>query len=168
MFSTLRRYVKWHQTRQIAPDGRFVALKRLVAWYGACGLDESGLVMPANDNWPPELLDLLTRLCQFTGGQQYNSCHLSLFRTGHDLEPWHAHQHACLGANPSIAVISLGQCRSCVPLLCVFSALFTGGVLGSRGRVRPGGRLDRFGSSCLTSTKTRENASHSHGLNKCF
>ena len=61
MFTTLRRYVKGHQTRQVASDGRFGALKRLVAWFGPCALEESGLMMPSNDSWSPEMLDLLQR-----------------------------------------------------------------------------------------------------------
>ncbi|XP_037071445.1 pre-mRNA-processing factor 39-like [Pollicipes pollicipes] len=111
MFHTLRRYVKWHQTRQVAPDGRFVALKRLVAWFGPCSLEESGLMMPANDSWAPELLDLLQRLMQLTG-QEFNSCHLSLFRSGHDHEPWHTHDQPTLGRQPAIAIVSLGAVRN--------------------------------------------------------
>ncbi|XP_043222809.1 uncharacterized protein LOC122382017 [Amphibalanus amphitrite] len=110
MFQTLRRYVKWHQTRQVAADGRFVALKRLVAWFGPCGLDESGLKMPSNDSWSPELLDLLQSLCQFVG-HEFNSCHLSLFRTGNDVHEWHVHDQPALGRHPTIAIISLGAIR---------------------------------------------------------
>ena len=50
-------------------------------------------------------------LSQFVG-HEFNSCHLSLFRSGNDVHEWHVHDQPALGSKPTIALVSLGRGRS--------------------------------------------------------
>ncbi len=109
MFHKLRRYCKWHQ-KQVRIGGAWKYETRLVAWYGPCNYDYSGLHLEKNLNWAPELLDLLHRLVALTR-HEFNSCFLNLYRHGHDMCGWHADTHPQLGRNPAIASVSLGAIR---------------------------------------------------------
>ena len=60
MFNRMRKYVKWHQ-KQMKVGGEWKYETRLVAWYGPCDYNYSGLNLDRNPNWCPELLDLLHR-----------------------------------------------------------------------------------------------------------
>ena len=60
MFNRMRKYVKWHQ-KQMKIGGEWKYETRLVAWYGPCDYNYSGLNLERNPNWCPELLDLLHR-----------------------------------------------------------------------------------------------------------
>ncbi|CAG0884593.1 unnamed protein product [Cyprideis torosa] len=110
MLKSLRSSVKWHQKR-IRIAGQYKNQPRLVSWFGPCDYSYQGIVMEMDDNWPPELLDLLHRIISFTG-TEYNSCFLNLYRSGNDSIAWHSDDHPALGRNPTIATVSLGAVRS--------------------------------------------------------
>ena len=95
MFNRLRKYCKWHQ-KQVKIGGLWKYETRLVAWYGPCDYDYSGLHLDKNLNWAPELLDLLHRLIAMTR-HEFNSCFCNLYRHGHDMCGWHADVHPQLG-----------------------------------------------------------------------
>ena len=109
MFSRLRKYCKWHQ-KQVKIGGDWKYETRLVAWYGPCDYNYSGLQLDKNLNWAPELLDLLHRLIAMTR-HEFNSCFCNLYRHGHDMCGWHADVHPQLGRNPPVASVSLGAVR---------------------------------------------------------
>ena len=109
MFNRLRRYCKWHQ-KQVQIGGEWKYETRLVAWYGPCDYNYSGLALEKNLNWAPELLDLLHRLIAMTR-HEFNSCFLNLYRHGHDMCGWHADVHPQLGRAPPVASVSLGAVR---------------------------------------------------------
>ena len=95
MFNRLRKYCKWHQKQvKIGNDWKYET--RLVAWYGPCDYNYSGLQLDKNLNWAPELLDLLHRLIAMTR-HEFNSCFCNLYRHGHDMCGWHADVHPQLG-----------------------------------------------------------------------
>ena len=95
MFNRLRKYCKWHQ-KQVKIGGDWKYETRLVAWYGPCEYNYSGLQMDKNLNWAPELLDLLHRPIAMTR-HEFNSCFCNLYRHGHDMCGWHADVHPQLG-----------------------------------------------------------------------
>ena len=95
MFNRLRKYCKWHQ-KQVKIGGDWKYETRLVAWYGPCEYNYSGLQLDKNLNWAPELLDLLHRLIAMTR-HEFNSCFCNLYRHGHDMCGWHADVHPQLG-----------------------------------------------------------------------
>ena len=95
MFNRLRKYCKWHQ-KQVKIGGDWKYETRLVAWYGPCEYNYSGLHLDKNLNWAPELLDLLHRLIAMTR-HEFNSCFCNLYRHGHDMCGWHADVHPQLG-----------------------------------------------------------------------
>lgn len=60
MFKRVRRSVKWHQ-KQIMVGGKWRHIPRLISWLGPCDYSHNGMVIEKNENWPPEILDLLHR-----------------------------------------------------------------------------------------------------------
>jgi alkylated DNA repair dioxygenase AlkB len=109
MFNRLRKYCKWHQ-KQAKIGGDWKYETRLVAWYGPCDFEHSGLTLEKNSNWAPELLDLLDRL-KSTTREEFNSCLLNLYRHGHDMCTWCSLQHVQMGRSPPIAFVTVGQVR---------------------------------------------------------
>ena len=95
---------------QVKIGGEWKYETRLVAWYGPCDYNYSGLQLDKNLNWAPELLDLLHRLIAMTR-HEFNSCFMNLYRHGHDMCGWHADVHPQLGRNPAVASVSLGAVR---------------------------------------------------------
>ena len=106
MLEVLRKGTKWHQTTWVV-DGETVDVPHFVSWVGPCDYKDRGLVLPKNDSWRPEIVDLLHRLMQYTE-RQYNSCYLSLYRNGRHCSPWACHDHPALREKPVVAIVSLG------------------------------------------------------------
>lgn len=78
----------------------FVFLKRLLSLL-------SGFPPP---QWHPSLLTLREAV-QTVSGCSFNSLLCNLYRDGHDSIGWHADDEASLGAEPTIASLSLGDTR---------------------------------------------------------
>lgn len=60
--------------------------------------------------WHPVLLHLREAV-ERASGCSFNSLLCNLYRDGHDSIGWHSDDEASLGANPTIASLSLGDTR---------------------------------------------------------
>ena len=91
--------------------GRHIITKRKVAWYGNAGFSYkySGTTKQAI-GWTPELLQL-KQLVENITGDQFNSCLLNLYHTGHEGMAWHSDDEKSLGKNTTIASLSFGAER---------------------------------------------------------
>ncbi|RMH73385.1 MAG: alpha-ketoglutarate-dependent dioxygenase AlkB [Actinomyces sp.] len=108
--ATLTTTLAWRQ-QPVRVFGRTVAQPRLTAWYGEPGASYtySGLRLEPLP-WTP-LLDTLRRLCEDLAGETFNSVLANLYRDGNDTVSWHADDEPELGAEPTIASLSLGATR---------------------------------------------------------
>jgi alkylated DNA repair dioxygenase AlkB len=109
-FRRLRKEVEWHG-EEIRIRRRWVAVPRLVAWYGDPGAvyRYSGVVhepMP----WITVLTELRQRIEVFSG-RRFNSVLCNLYRDGKDSMGWHADDEPELGDQPFIASLSFGAGR---------------------------------------------------------
>ncbi len=100
----------WHK-EAIAMFGRYVAVPRLVCWYGDPGAvyRYSGVVHEPLP-WIPVLANLRERV-QTATDADFNSVLANLYRDGNDSMGWHADNEKELGKQPSIASLSLGATR---------------------------------------------------------
>lgn len=91
--------------------GRYVAVPRLVAWYGDPGARYrySGLSHEPLP-WTP-LLARIRAAVEAVVGQQLNGVLLNYYRDGGDSMGWHSDDEAELGRQPLIASLSLGGPR---------------------------------------------------------
>lgn len=102
--------VTWEQP-QIKMFGREVLSPRLHGWYG----DEDAVYTWSGRSWKPlawtpVLLRLKKKVSDFTGCE-FNSCLINRYRDGKDSMGLHADDEPELGAEPTIASISLGVAR---------------------------------------------------------
>jgi alkylated DNA repair dioxygenase AlkB len=91
--------------------GKRVRVPRLTAWHGdtEASYRYSGVTnRPAV--WTPLLSDLRAEVEQQTGAR-FNSVLLNYYRDGSDHVSWHADDEPELGAQPTIASVSLGSER---------------------------------------------------------
>lgn len=100
--------MNWRQ-ESVQLFGKQVPMPRLTAWYGDKGYSYSGLYNKPQP-WLPVLLALKEQVEQ-ASKQPYNSVLLNLYRSGQDSMGWHADDEPELGAQPSIASLSLGGDR---------------------------------------------------------
>lgn len=108
LFAVLTTGIPWEQ-KTIRMYGREVAVPRLTAWFGGSAYTYSGTTN-APRAWLPELEALRTRLADETEAQ-FNSCLANVYRDGRDGVGWHSDDEPELGAQPTIASISLGDTR---------------------------------------------------------
>lgn len=110
LLATLWRELEWQQY-EVRLFGRWIRQPRLSAW---CSDDSaiyrySGLtLLPAQ--WHPALDRLRGRLHE-ERGLRFNSVLANAYRHGQDSMGWHADDEPELGAEPSIASLSLGSVR---------------------------------------------------------
>lgn len=109
-FERLHRQLHW-QGEQLFIYGRWIAVPRLMAWYGDPGANYrySGV-----DHQPlPWTADLqaLRQDMQAACGQTFNSVLANLYRDGRDSMGCHADDEKELGPNPLIASLSFGDSR---------------------------------------------------------
>ncbi len=107
----LTHNIAWQQ-ESISLYGQQHLLPRLTAWYG----DEGSRYQYSAVNlhalpWTPTLLSIKQRMEAHSGGVQFNSVLLNLYRNGSDGVAWHSDNEAELGSNPIIASVSFGQER---------------------------------------------------------
>lgn len=109
-FSRLYHQLHW-QNEQLFIYGRWIAVPRLMAWYGNSdaryrysGVDHTPLA------WTDDLSKLradMERICE----QDFNSVLANLYRNGRDSMGCHADDEKELGPNPLIASLSFGDSR---------------------------------------------------------
>ncbi|MEH6576622.1 MAG: alpha-ketoglutarate-dependent dioxygenase AlkB [Amphritea sp.] len=110
LFSLLRQEINWQQD-DIFLFGRQVAIPRLQAFQGEAGIryKYSGLTLSA-EPWHPAILEIKQQL-ESTCNSRFNSVLLNYYRDGKDSMGWHSDDEPELGRNPTIASLSLGDCR---------------------------------------------------------
>jgi alkylated DNA repair dioxygenase AlkB len=111
LFDKLHQTLEWQQ-EQLFIYGRWLAVPRLMCWYGDAGasyryshVDHTPLP------WTAELLQLKTEVeaaCQ----HRFNSVLANLYRNGRDSMGCHADDEKELGENPLIASLSFGAQRT--------------------------------------------------------
>lgn len=109
-FADIARTARWEQP-QLTLFGKPVSSPRLAAWYGDAGAvyAYSGLV---NHPLPWfESLRHLRRRVEAHSGARFNSVLLNLYRSGDDAMGWHSDDETELGADNTIASLSLGATR---------------------------------------------------------
>lgn len=109
-FRCLHQQLAW-QSEQLFIYGRWIAVPRLMAWYGDAGAHYrySG-VDHTPSPWTSELLQLradMETVCE----QPFNSVLANLYRDGRDSMGCHADDEKELGTNPLIASLSFGESR---------------------------------------------------------
>jgi alkylated DNA repair dioxygenase AlkB len=108
LFATLLAAVSWGQG-SVSLFGRAMLEPRLTAWYGDADYTYSGRTVRAAP-WSPEMAELCDRVSR-AAGASFNAVLLNLYRDGNDSVGWHSDDEPELGANPTIASISLGAPR---------------------------------------------------------
>ncbi|HTF80172.1 MAG TPA: alpha-ketoglutarate-dependent dioxygenase AlkB, partial [Cytophagales bacterium] len=110
-FNVLREQLLWQQGH-IKIFGKTIAEPRLTAWYGDLGITYkySGKTMETRP-WHPDLLNIKNKI-EDCSSAKYNSVLCNLYRNGEDSMGWHADDESSLGANPTIASLSLGAART--------------------------------------------------------
>jgi alkylated DNA repair dioxygenase AlkB len=108
LFKLLWEEVAWEQ-HTIKLYGRAVLTPRLTAWMGDGPYRYSGIVNEPTA-WPRALVERRERL-QDELGVEFNSCLVNLYRDGADSMGYHSDNEPELGAQPTIASISLGDRR---------------------------------------------------------
>lgn len=108
LFKLLWEEIAWEQ-HTITLYGRDVLTPRLTAWMGDGPYRYSGIVNEPTA-WPRALVERRERL-QDELGVEFNSCLVNLYRDGADSMGYHSDNEPELGAQPTIASISLGDRR---------------------------------------------------------
>lgn len=102
--------IEWQQ-HHVVVFGRRLPAPRLSAWHGSAEARYaySGLVLEPRP-WTAPLRDLKTRV-EAVADSPFNSVLLNQYRDGRDSMGWHSDDEPELGANPTIASLSLGGTR---------------------------------------------------------
>lgn len=107
LFHTLATRLPW-ETREARIFGRAVAMPRMICGFGAAysysGQTHAAAPMPAEIE---SVRDAIRRRV----GAEFNSCLANLYRGGRDSIAWHSDDEPELGAEPTIASLSLGAPR---------------------------------------------------------
>ncbi len=106
-----KHQLDWIQST-ITMFGKKVDIPRLNAWYGERAYAYSGTHFDAKP-WTAELHELKVKIEQHSG-LLLNSVLVNWYRDGQDCMGWHSDDEACLGAQPQIASLSLGDTRKFV------------------------------------------------------
>lgn len=110
LFDELLKNTAWQQG-QVTIYGRTHPEPRLTCWVADEGVTYkySGKVNIATA-WSSTLLDLKSKLERFSSAR-YNSVLINYYRDGQDSNGWHSDDEPELGAQPTIASVSLGATR---------------------------------------------------------
>ncbi|MBA3486136.1 MAG: alpha-ketoglutarate-dependent dioxygenase AlkB [Lysobacter sp.] len=113
LFAQLRVELAW-DVHRITLFGRQVDSPRLSCWIGDsdAGYRYSGTYFHPHP-WPTTLLPIRARLARDLG-IGFNSVLANLYRSGADAMGWHSDDERELGAEPTIASVSLGATRKFV------------------------------------------------------
>ena len=100
----------WQQPEVIV-FGQSHKIPRLQAWQSDPGVvyQYSGKVLEP-EPWHPDVLKIKQRVEQVSG-KRFNSVLINYYRSGEDKMGWHADNEPELGANPTVAAVSLGARR---------------------------------------------------------
>ena len=110
VFSALLAQIPW-RGEDVFMFGRWVSVPRQTCWFGdAQAVYRYSGVTHEPVPWLPLLLELRS-LVQATAGVIFNSVLANLYRDGRDSMGWHADNEPELGADPTIASLSLGAAR---------------------------------------------------------
>lgn len=110
VFSALLAQIPWRD-EAVFIFGRWVTVPRKTCWFGdAQAVYRYSGVTHDPVPWLPILLELRTRV-QTQAGSVFNSVLANLYRDGRDSMGWHADNEPELGADPTIASLSLGAAR---------------------------------------------------------
>lgn len=110
VFSALLAQIPW-RGEEVFMFGRWVSVPRQTCWFGdAQAVYRYSGVTHEPVPWLPLLLELRS-LVQATAGVIFNSVLANLYRDGCDGMGWHADNEPELGADPTIASLSLGAAR---------------------------------------------------------
>lgn len=110
VFSALLAQIPWRD-EAVFIFGRWVTVPRKTCWFGdAQAVYRYSGVTHDPVPWLPLLLELRTRV-QVPAGSIFNSVLANLYRDGRDSMGWHADNEPELGADPTIASLSLGAAR---------------------------------------------------------
>jgi alkylated DNA repair dioxygenase AlkB len=102
--------VPWEE-EEIFLHGRMVKSPRLTAWYGDPGASYMYSGVPHEPmEWTPEL-SAIRELVSSSAQVSFNSVLLNLYRDGSDSVSWHSDDEEELGAEPTIASMSVGATR---------------------------------------------------------
>lgn len=102
--------LEWQQPEVIV-FGQSHKIPRLQAWQSDPNItyQYSGKILQP-EPWHPAILNIKQRLEQISG-KRFNSVLINYYRTGDDKMGWHADNEPELGANPTVAAVSLGASR---------------------------------------------------------
>ena len=110
VFSALLAQIPWRD-EAVFIFGRWVTVPRKTCWFGnAQAVYRYSGVTHDPVPWLPLLLELRTRM-QAQARSEFNSVLANLYRDGCDSMGWHADNEPELGADPTIASLSLGATR---------------------------------------------------------
>jgi alkylated DNA repair dioxygenase AlkB len=109
-FALLHDTLAWQQDH-ILMFGKRLKLPRLQAWYGDAdaAYRYSGMTMQPSP-WTSALQELRGR-CEDVCNVRFNAVLANLYRDGQDSMGWHADDEPELGAEPTIASLTLGEAR---------------------------------------------------------
>jgi len=109
VFRRLSTQIKWLDKTYTNEDGSIVHLPRLTANYGEKSYNYSGMVFEP-EPWTDTMLEL-KRDAEILAQETFNAAVLQFYRDGRDKVNWHSDDDMCVGQNPTIASISLGETR---------------------------------------------------------
>lgn len=99
------------EQNQIKMFGKSIAVPRLEAYFSLNGENYSYSGQQLKNQPFPKFLNDLRLTVEAKTGYTYNALLINLYRDGQDSNGWHADNEKSLGANPSIASLSLGAER---------------------------------------------------------
>ncbi len=111
LLAALRDELAWEQ-REIVLFGRRILQPRLIAWAGTVGYRYSGQTLEPRP-FTPAAARLLDRVRE-RAGVPFNHVLLNRYRSGEDSMGFHADDESELGADPVVAIVSLGTSRRLV------------------------------------------------------
>ena len=110
-YDAIYKTINWKQ-EQISFYGKTHPVPRKTAWHGNEGLNYSySGIKCFPEKWTKELLYIKTEIEKFIPAEDFTSVLLNLYNNGNDKMGWHADDEKELGANPTIASVSLGETR---------------------------------------------------------
>lgn len=110
LFDRLSQEIPWRQDN-IRVAGKVVPLPRLQAWFAdpGAGYEYSGIFLEPRP-WS-DCLSSVKQHIETYSDTRFNSVLANLYRDQNDSVSWHADDEPELGANPTIASLSLGATR---------------------------------------------------------
>lgn len=113
LFFELRDATDWRQ-EEVVVWGKRHPQPRLVAWFGDPGTDYtySGISLRP-EPWTPRLEEIRSKI-EHAAQSRFNSVLLNYYRDNRDSMGMHSDDEPELGPRPTIASLSLGECRTLI------------------------------------------------------